>query len=620
MTADDDDNHDFTEPTPVIDTVKKLIIEAKKFKSFTSLVHLHALKQFIELWDKYKWNPRIKAPMMKSSHAFAVSIGKGPYMARKIRTLYKYVARFHTLPPVSAGKHHGHPSLLNNECIAQAVRHYLTVLADGEITPLLLMRQVNTVIIPSLGLNLNGQKISEGSARRWLAKLGYELKEVKKGVYVDGHEREDVVAYRKQFLEQFAANERFRRTYRDEDLEPVEPTLGHGEKLHVPVMHNESIFCANELRRRVYVTKGKMPLRKKGQGRAIHVSDFIVEQTGRLTLSEEQLHRNATLPDGQRLSCTDSREIIYPGKNHDGFWTNDNLMKQIRNTILIFERIYPNAVAEFVFDQSSAHGAFAKDALNAKEMNVKPGGKQRAIHDTYIPMDNPHPELCGKLQKMNFPCELPHDHPDYEFRGQPKGMQRVLEERGLISVLKAANKGKAVGECQTCKLSREAQETLRCEALAAAQGGDEPDELHAHIARESLGVNCCMRKMLANQQDFKAEKPYIQLIIKAAGHKCWFLPKFHCELNPIEMYWGWVKTRFRSAADGTFLTAKRIVPELLDACPIKTIRAFYRKSWRYMDAYRKGLNARQAEFAVKKYKSHRRCGPTLMMNLGVLVD
>ncbi|KAG1843738.1 hypothetical protein C8R48DRAFT_780576 [Suillus tomentosus] len=77
---------------------------------------------------------------------------------------------------------------------------------------------------------------------------------------------------------------------------------------------------------------------------------------------------------------------------------------------------------------------------------------------------------------------------------------------------------------------------------------------------------------------------------------------------------------FRSAADGTFLTAKRIVPELLDACPIKTICAFYRKSWRYMDAYRKGLNARQAEFAVKKYKSHRRCGPTLMMNLGVLVD
>jgi len=35
---------------------------------------------------------------------------------------------------------------------------------------------------------------------------------------------------------------------------------------------------------------------------------------------------------------------------------------------------------------------------------------------------------------------------------------------------------------------------------------------------------------------------------------------------------------------------------------------------------RKGLNARQAEFAVKKYKSHRRCGPTLMMSVGVLLN
>lgn len=158
-------------------------------------------------------------------------------------------------------------------------------------------------------------------------------------------------------------------------------------------------------------------------------------------------------------------------------------------------------------------------------------------------MDNLHPELHGKLQKMNFPCELPHDHLDYKFRGQPKGMQRVLEECGLVSILKAANKGKAVGECQTCKMSREAQETLHRKALAAAQGGDKPDKLHAQLVRESLGVNCCMQKMLANQQDFKAEKPYIQLIIEAAGHKCWFLPKFHCELNPIEMYWGWAKTR-----------------------------------------------------------------------------
>jgi len=213
----------------------------------------------------------------------------------------------------------------------------------------------------------------------------------------------------------------------------------------------------------------------------------------------------------------------------------------VKSVIALFERMYPNAIAEFIFDQSSAHGAYAKDALNAKEMNVKPGGKQRKMHDTYIPFDNPNPDLRGQPQSMVFPSNLLPDHPDYQFRGQPKGMQSVLEERGLIPMLRAANGGQAVGECRICKLSREAQEQLHRDALAAAEGNDGPSEGHANTAQEPKLTICCMRKMLANQQDFKDEKPLLQIILEESGHRCWFLPKFHCELNPIEMYWGWVK-------------------------------------------------------------------------------
>ena len=36
--------------------------------------------------------------------------------------------------------------------------------------------------------------------------------------------------------------------------------------------------------------------------------------------------------------------------------------------------------------------------------------------------------------------------------------------------------------------------------------------------------------------------------------------------------------------------------------------------------HRKGLNAKQAEFAVKKYKSHRCCGPSMMMSIDVLLN
>ncbi|KIJ25471.1 hypothetical protein M422DRAFT_273562, partial [Sphaerobolus stellatus SS14] len=496
------------------------------------------------LREKFQLSPQIKNPITLASEAVAVSIGKGKYFARKIRSLTRYIGRFRTLPPATAGKHNAHPSLLNDERISQAVRRYLTVLADGEITPLILQRQVNNIIIPSLGLDLAGEKISESCARRWLIKLGYEMKEVKKAMYVDGHERPDVVKYRNQFLTEISKNAHLRRTYCDEDLEPIEPTLGCGEKLHVPIFHDESTCHANQQRRRVWVREGKMPLRKKGDRHAIHISDFIVEQTGRLVLNEKQRKFNDNLPVNERLPTTDAREIIYPGKNYDGWWNMESLIAQIKKTIPIFERMYPNAVGEFFFDQSSVHGAYSPDALNSKEMNSSPGGKQRKMHPTTIPMDNPNPLLRGVPQLMVFPDDLPSDHPHYEHRGKPKGMKVVLEERGLMDHLIKANNGKLPpAECRFCKASRQKQEQLLREAQAAADGRGEPEGTNEDILQPGKSITCCMRRFLTEQSDFKAEKPLIQLVIEAAGHKCFFLPKFHCELNPIEMYWGWTKFR-----------------------------------------------------------------------------
>ena len=103
----------------------------------------------------------------------------------------------------------------------------------------------------------------------------------------------------------------------------------------MPVFHDKSIFHSNELCHQVYICDGKMPLQKKGQEHAIHVSDFIVvvEETGCLTLSEHQLEENASLPNKQQLQCTDAHEVIYPGKNNDGFWTNDKLVKQVSHNL-----------------------------------------------------------------------------------------------------------------------------------------------------------------------------------------------------------------------------------------------------------------------------------------------
>jgi hypothetical protein len=61
-------------------------------------------------------------------------------------------------------------------------------------------------------------------------------------------------------------------------------------------------------------------------------------------------------------------------------------------------------------------------------------------------------------------------------------------------------------------------------------------------------------------------------------------------------------------ADGKFATAKALVPQCLDSCDLTTIRRFFQKAWRFIDAYRKGLDAQQAAFVNKKYKSHQRIG------------
>ena len=124
----------------------------------------------------------------------------------------------------------------------------------------------------------------------------YKLTTAKKGIYVDGHKQPDVVDYRKTFLNAIAENEHLQNMYNDKDLEIIQPTLNPGttEQKHIPVHCDESIFRSNELQQRVWVMGGKMPVRKKGQGKAIHVLDFITEKMGRLSLSEEQVFHSIT--------------------------------------------------------------------------------------------------------------------------------------------------------------------------------------------------------------------------------------------------------------------------------------------------------------------------------------
>ena len=82
--------------------------------------------------------------------------------------------------------------------------------------------------------------------------------------------------------------------------------------------------------------------------------------------------------------------------------------------------MYPEGIAVFIFDCSSAHEAFADDALIAHKMNKSPGGKQPKMHDTIIP-------ATGQLQSMVFLDNMDKkDANGASLAGKPKRMEQVL--------------------------------------------------------------------------------------------------------------------------------------------------------------------------------------------------
>ena len=214
-------------------------------------------------------------------------------------------------------------------------------------------------------------------------------------------------------------------------------------------------------------------------------------------------------------------------------------------------------------DNSQGHSAYSEDALLTTRMNVNPGGKQARLRDGWFV---PNLESGTKVsQSMVYHT----DHPS--FPDQPKGIRHVLLEHGF-------NVQDLRGKCKRC----------------------DPD-----------AETCCCKRILELQPDFQEQRSLVQEVIEKAGHLSIFLPKFHCELNFIEFFWGAVKRYLREHCDYTFDTLKENMPKALAAVPLETIRRWEHRMQRWMDAYRSGMETQEAQkhvraFSSRVYKSHRR--------------
>ena len=84
---------------------------------------------------------------------------------------------------------------------------------------------VNDVLLPNSTLEPGFPRhVSTETARKWLHHVGYEYLSPKKGSFVDGHERSDVVDHRKKFLRKMVGLG-FLRKEHAETLEESSPSL-----------------------------------------------------------------------------------------------------------------------------------------------------------------------------------------------------------------------------------------------------------------------------------------------------------------------------------------------------------------------------------------------------------
>jgi hypothetical protein len=138
--------------------------------------------------------------------------------------------------------------------------------------------------------------------------------------------------------------------------------------------------------------------------------------------------------------------------------------------------------------------------------------------------------LTGQQQSFYFS----DDHPNY--LGWFKGMEQIIRERGLWP-----ERGLPV-EC------------------AGPKHPEGP-------------ASCYCHHLLYTQLDFALQKPLLQEYINLCGHLCDYYPKYHCELNFIEQYWGAAKLRFRVAGCARTLNEmERKILGCLDDIPLEQIQ------------------------------------------------
>ena len=387
----------------------------------------HDDKRSLAIFLCHTFSKHFKMQATEGAQLAAHIVGKNEKTVRRWRTAV--IRNKGKLPKTQQGRYVRKGVLWQNEELCKMAKKYVQNNSSVKGRPNMTTRDfchwVNTTLLPNLTLEPGfPRKVSVSTCHRWLCAMGFEVITPRKGIFIDGHERPDVVESRKAFLRRMiklgflnllnAPTDESRAAI-PTDIEP--PTADKRDKT-IFFFHDESTFNANDGQNLKWGMKGEKIMKKKSRGAGIMVSDFVDERHGFLALTDSEYEQAKASNPGIKHYA---REFLEYGENKEEY---SRFLTQIKRAAAIAEIKYPKHEGWrhcWVFDNSSCHNAMANDALNVNSMNVKPGGAQKILRDTVY---------NGKEQKMYFISG-----------GQKiaKGMKRVLEERGISTEGKTAS-------------------------------------------------------------------------------------------------------------------------------------------------------------------------------------
>jgi len=235
-------------------------------------------------------NPELSYSWRESSVLAAKALGHGVKHARNLRKWINVYLHSEKLPLHRYGTYHS--SILEDEDFRRDVQlHLMEIAKNGYIHAQDIVDYVATPEVQQrLGTRARGIHIR--TARRWLHKLSWRYRQKRKGMYIDGHEREDVVEYRKGFVERWKEYEKCFIIYNNDRNVVSIPTgfpVPQGVRFRlILVTHDESTFYENDRRKTLWINDNtKAVAEKKGEGQSIMVSEFLTSEWGRLKNGDE---------------------------------------------------------------------------------------------------------------------------------------------------------------------------------------------------------------------------------------------------------------------------------------------------------------------------------------------